>query len=477
MTFKRYKSMPLRWNSIHAKLLATYLVLIGLGTFLLGGYLLWSFYMFFMKMKQAELEIWTTNFTQDVTEAIRKNNIVKIDALVRRYGAPDTITLRIFSANGHLLATSAPDIDRQVKNWSDIPGMKIALSNQTVNGVAKGVLSDEDRLYTVRPIIENGRRVGIIRMSFTLGQFQRQFRSLWITILATVLLTFVLCAFISACLANSLAQPILAMRNFAVRLGNGHLGEKLNILRKDELGQLADELNRMSELLASVDRKRRTFLANVSHELRTPVSNVKVTLEALERGAISEPELCDRFIQTAQQEINRLSRLVQDLLYLGSVEAGVTPLEKQSVSIRSLINRAVQTMELRTFPLRLKIDNDIPDLQLQVDSERLLQALLNILENAIKYSRYPPKIAISGYIAGNQMLIKITDSGMGISQEDLSHIFEEFYRSDSSRHSEGTGLGLAISKRLVELHGGKITADSVVGQGTTITICLPIINE
>lgn len=464
--------MHLRWNSIHAKLLVTYLVLIALGTFLLGGYLLWSFYIFFMNMKQAELEIWTNLLTQDIKEALYKNDLQQVKHLVQRYGAPETITVRIFNPQGHLLATSVPEIDRMVKDWSAIPGMKGAIEDKTVNGISKGILTNEDRIYTVSPIVDQGRRLGIIRISITITQFQHQFRSLVITVLGTILITFVLCAFISACLARSLALPILAMRNFAVRLGDGHLGEKLSIQRRDELGQLAYELNRMSELLASIDQERRAFLANVSHELRTPVSNVRVTLEALERGAVSEPELRDRFIQTALNEIHRLSRLIHDLLDLGKLEAGVAPLEKHSVSLRSLINRAIQAIELRT-PLRIKIENNVPNIDLQVDSERLLQAFLNILENAIKYSHGDSLVSITGYTKGGQVLVEIKDRGIGIAKEDLPHIFEEFYRSDSSRKSEGTGLGLAISQRIVELHGGKITADSVVGEGTTITIYLP----
>src|SRR4028118_2401503 len=139
-------------------------------------------------------------------------------------------------------------------------------------------------------------------MSLTLEQFQRQFRIVIFTILGTLSLTLVLCAFISERLARNMARPIQAMRNFAIQVGSGHLDERLNIHQKDELGQLATELNRMSQRLASLDKERRAFLANVSHELRTPVSNVHVTLEALESGADEEPELRGRFIRTALDE-------------------------------------------------------------------------------------------------------------------------------------------------------------------------------
>jgi signal transduction histidine kinase len=462
------------WNSIRAKLLATYLALTALGTFLLGGYLLWSFYNFFMKTKQTELETWSSALSQDVADALENNDIDRLERLVGRYGAAQTVTLRVFTADGRLLATSLPSVDRQIYHWLDVPGMKEALQNRIKSGVAKGVLSSQDRLYTTRPISVGDRRLGILRMSLTLTQFQRQFYSLVATVAIAAVLTFLLCSLISVWLARSLAMPILAMRDFAVRIGSGHLGEQLNFQGRDELGHLARELNWMSERLAMLDRERRAFLANVSHELRTPVSNVKVTLEALERGAFQEPQLCDRFMQTAHNEIDRLSRLIQDLLDLGRLEAGVASLDKQTVSLRALINRVVEAIELRTFFAGVKIHQNVPDVTLQVDSERLMQAFLNVLDNAIKYSQPNATIFIFASVEGNDAIVQIQDRGIGIDKADLPHIFDEFYRADASRQRDGTGLGLAISQRIVKAHGGGITANSTPGQGATFIVRLPI---
>jgi signal transduction histidine kinase len=285
----------------------------------------------------------------------------------------------------------------------------------------------------------------------------------------------VLCAFISERLARNMARPIQAMRNFAIQVGSGHLDEKLNIHQKDELGQLATELNRMSQRLASLDKERRAFLANVSHELRTPVSNVHVTLEALESGADEEPELRGRFIRTALDETTRLSRLIKDLLDLGRLEAGVTPLEQQPLNLRDLIERTVRAVESRLRAKGMDISVDVPNVQLQGDPERLLQAFLNVLDNAIKHSVPDSRVLVSGKIEGVQVGVEISDRGSGISESDLPHIFEQFYTADPSRQGSGTGLGLAIARRIVEAHGGKITAISTgVGKGATFTIYLPL---
>ena len=464
----------LRGDSIYRKLFFTYLALTALGTTILAGYILWSFYGYFMRSRQADLEAWTNALSESVADAFQENEPSRVKVLVERYGSRESVTLRFFDPQGRLIFTSAPEIDRQITDWSQVPGVTEALQNNLVQGVAKGVLTNDDRLYVAKPVVRNGEFLGFLRMSITLDQFQRQFRAIIFTIFGTLLFTVFLCALISAWLARNMARPIQSMRNFAIEVGRGHLGGQLNIRQQDELGQLATELNRMSQRLASLDKERRAFLANVSHELRTPVSNVLVTLEALASGAVEEPDLRDRFIQTAQDETTRLSRLIQDLLDLGRLEAGVAPLEEQPLRLRDLIDRSVRAVESRMRSKNVGMSVEVPDVQLQGDPERLLQAFLNILDNAIKHSVPESTVSISGKTEGAKVAIQIRDQGRGISENDLPHIFEQFYTADRSRQGSSTGLGLAIARRIVEAHGGAIDASSTgVGKGATFTIRLP----
>lgn len=464
----------LRWDSIYRKLFVTYLALTALGTSILAGYILWSFYGYFMRTRQADLEAWTNALSESVADALEENEPNRVRILVERYGSRESVTLRFFSPEGRLLFTSAPEIDRQITDWAEVPGVQGALENTLVQGLAKGVLTNDDRLFVAKPVVRNDQLLGVLRMSITLDQFQRQFRTIILTIFGTLLFTVFLCALISAWLARNMARPIQSMRNFAIEVGRGHLGGQLNIRQQDELGQLATELNRMSQRLASLDKERRAFLANVSHELRTPVSNVLVTLEALADGAVEEPDLRDRFIQTAQDETTRLSRLIQDLLDLGRLEAGVAPLEEQPLRLRDLIDRSVRAVESRMRSKNVGMSVEVPDVQLQGDPERLLQAFLNILDNAIKHSIPESTVSISGKTEGAKVAIQIRDQGKGISESDLPHIFEQFYTADRSRQGNSTGLGLAIARRIVEAHGGAIDASSTgVGKGATFTIRLP----
>jgi signal transduction histidine kinase len=463
-----------RWNSIHAKLLATYLLLVTLGTSLLSGYVLWSFYAYFMESRQTDLDNWASALSESTADALETKDIQRVQLIAQRYGAPETITLRIFDSNGSLLATSATQTDQRISNWLKISGVQEALQGHSAQGVAKGVVSNDDRLYIAKPIVQNHQLLGVLRLSITLKQFQFQFAKITWTVLVALGITLLLCAFMSDRFARSLAQPIERMRKFAMRVGNGYFGDRLAIAQKNELGQLATDLNRMCERLASLDEERRAFLAKVSHELRTPVSNVQVTVEALEAGAVEEVELRDRFFQTIKDETKRLSGLIHDLLDLGRLEAGVVQLEQQTISLRGIIDRAVRAMESRMQAKGLVARLEIADLEFTGDPERILQALVNLLDNAIKHSQFNSSVFIAGYREKRTVVIQIRDQGKGITQQDLPRIFEQFYTTHSSGKEDGTGLGLAISKRIIEAQGGTITAESEVGQGAVFTICLPL---
>ncbi|HEY9665559.1 MAG TPA: HAMP domain-containing sensor histidine kinase, partial [Coleofasciculaceae cyanobacterium] len=168
-------------------------------------------------------------------------------------------------------------------------------------------------------------------------------------------------------------------------------------------------------------------------------------------------------------------RLIQDLLDLGRLEAGVASLETQPLNLRDLIYRAVRAMESRMRSKEVGIKVNIPNVRLDGDPERLLQAFLNILDNAIKHSVPDSKVFVLGQIEGDKIAVKIQDQGDGISESDLPHIFEQFYTGDRSRQGSSTGLGLAIARRIVETHGGAIVANSNgKGKGATFTIHLPL---
>lgn len=469
----------MRRITFRGKLLISYVALAFLGMGLLATYLLWSFHHFFLQSEQRDLADRATAVSISVQKALQNHDYNHARDLVQRHAVYERLNIRVFRTNGTLLATSSERLDARIQNWWAVPGLAEALQGpepRSVDGVEDVPNSPLDELYAVRPMFDrDGVTVlGVLRMSLRLADFQRLFERLIQITMISLGVALAVCTALSFWWSRTLTEPIHRMRDFAVRVGGGHFGEELEVRQGDEVGELADSLNRMSQRLASIEDERRSFLANVSHELRTPVSNVRLTLEALQDGAVDEPELRERFVRTSLEETNRLARLIGDLLELGRLEAGVVKLDRQSVRVRELAQRCARAMETRARAKGLRVRVDVPDVRVHGDPERLLQALLNVLDNAIKHSTPESTVLLTGKVEGGQALLAVKDQGPGIQEADLPRVFDQFYAADPSRKRGGTGLGLTIARRIVEAHGGSISVASQAGNGATFSIRLPL---
>lgn len=464
--------------NIRKQLLISYLALTGLGITTVGGYSMWVFREYVSRSIATDLEARTAAFRETAADVLVSGDPRKAQLILERNGVQPGVRLRLIDPHGRLLASGAPQQDHQLENWSRVAGVGEALKGRPASGVAHGIFPPiREHRYRAVPIHRHGRFLGVLRMSVTLAEFNEQWRRLFLTLVSALGAAFLLCGLASLWLARSLARPIQAMRNFAVRIGKGQFHERLEVRRDDELGQLASELNRMSQQLAELDAERRVFLANVAHELRTPVSNVSVTLDALMSGADQEPEVRERFFQSAQDETARLSKLIQDLLELGRLEAGVVALERQPIDVGRIVNRAVAALETRFLSRELRVRRDLRPAQVFADPERLSQVFMNLLENAVKHARSGSEIGLSAAIEGERVSVCIHNEGSEISEDDLARVFDRFFVADPARAGRGTGLGLAIARRLAEAHGGSITAASSPEAGTFFTVHLPLIRS
>ena len=227
------------------------------------------------------------------------------------------------------------------------------------------------------------------------------------------------------------------------------------------------------------ERERRLFVSNVSHELRTPLTSVKSYLEALDEGALSEPVAPD-FIRVSLDETNRMMRMVTDLLHLSRIDNETSHLDVELINftafITFILNR-FDKMKSQDEEKKYELVRDYPinSVWIEIDTDKMTQVIDNILNNAIKYSPDGGKITVTMKTTDDQMILSISDQGLGIPKEDLPKIFDRFYRVDKarSRAQGGTGLGLAIAKEIVKQHNGFIWAKSEYGKGSTFTIVLP----
>ena len=227
------------------------------------------------------------------------------------------------------------------------------------------------------------------------------------------------------------------------------------------------------------ERERRLFVSNVSHELRTPLTSVKSYLEALDEGALSEPVAPD-FIKVSLDETNRMMRMVTDLLHLSRIDNATSHLDVELINFTAFITFILNRFDKMRGPdeekkYDLVRDYPITSVWIEIDTDKMTQVIDNILNNAIKYSPDGGKITVTMKTTDDQMILSISDQGLGIPKQDLPRIFDRFYRVDRarSRAQGGTGLGLAIAKEIIKQHKGFIWAKSEYGKGSTFTIVLP----
>lgn len=228
--------------------------------------------------------------------------------------------------------------------------------------------------------------------------------------------------------------------------------------------------------LRKLEKVRSDFVSNVSHELRTPLASIKALSETLQEGALEDPPAARRFLSRMEVEIDNLTQMVQELLELSKIESGRVPLRTQYINPNDLVDKVVERMQVQAERSGLIIQADCPpDLpQILADPDRIGQVFVNLIHNAIKFTRPGGEIHISAYSDRGRLVFKIQDNGIGIEPESLQRIFERFYKTDRARSTGGTGLGLSIAKHLVESHGGRIWVESEVGKGSTFFFTLPI---
>ncbi len=230
--------------------------------------------------------------------------------------------------------------------------------------------------------------------------------------------------------------------------------------------------------LRRLERVRRDFVANVSHEFKTPLTAIQGFAETLLGGALDDPKNSRRFLEIIREHAGRLGRLTDDLMELSLIEAGKLEMEFRSLGVAEVIEPCVETARLRAGPKQLTLvveaAADLP--RIRGDARRLQEVLQNLLDNAVQYTPAGGRITVRAARRDAQVVIAVSDTGIGIPHADQERIFERFYRVDAARSREvgGTGLGLSIAKHLVEAHGGRLTVESDVGRGSTFSVFLPI---
>jgi two-component system OmpR family sensor kinase len=382
--------------------------------------------------------------------------------------------LRFLDAQGTVLVDSQQAA--QGMDLSDDPLVTQALGGQYASRTDE--IDGETTMVVVLPVFVEDRLLGLVYLDQPLSDVAAVLDDVRARLLLSTIIALFLSAIVGLALSQAIARPLRQLTVVAGAVAEGQFDQEVPVRSRDEIGRLSRAFNDMTTRLRAARQMQTDFVADVSHELRTPLTSMKGMVETLRDGAIDDPQVRDRFLETAENETDRLIRLVNDLLLLSRVDSEALNLQRQSTHLLQLVLATVERLrpqaEARGLGLSVESDSSIP--LVWIDADRIQQVLVNLLDNAIKFSQ--PGDTVTVKVApgpGHSAQVQVCDQGIGIPAPDLPHIGQRFYRADKtrSRAAGGSGLGLAIAQSLVQAHGGRLWLESQVGEGTVVSFTLP----
>lgn len=436
------------------------------------------------------LTVWINiNYTEERINVIDKQ-IEVVEETVKGYLKQENdysevekmLTMISLSSNTDGIITDKSGYVYMVSNskYNDMKYTKIEMSEDIQlkidavkkHGKAVTLFKKGQLLSYVKPMYSNGEIEGYIIM--IPDNYYTDKNIMWIIWL------FIVCAMIISGLvinyfANRLVvKPLGEISNAAKRLTQGQVDERVYVRSNDEIGQLAESFNSMAESLEKADNIRKEFISNVSHELRSPITSIKGFVGGILDGVIPKDKE-KYYFKIVYEEINRLARLVNDLLDISAMEAGKFNLQKTDFDINGVISLCILNLEgkIKGKGLDVRAIFDEKRNYVIADRDRIIQVITNILENAIKYSNDNGQVEVTTYTKGEKIYISIFNSGENISREDLNHIWDRFYKSDKSRTNKvSTGLGLPIVRLILSQHNEDVWVSNIEGKGVKFTFSL-----
>ncbi len=409
----------------------------------------------------------------------------RLQGVAEVYANDSGARVTILDNAGHAVADSHSPISA-ISRQNDQPEFKAALTGNELGDIRLDPSTGKQTMYTAAPIQQGSNVLGIVQLSKPMEAVEENARSLLMTVLLAGLAAVLASTLLAIWISRQLVRPIERMETAALAAAGGDLDQQVPVQTSDELGALASAFNYMVGEVRTMLEQQRAFVANASHELRTPLTNIKLRIEAVRTLGEEDGELSTRYLAEIESEADRLTRLANQLLDLAHLESDADMTPAEATDVAPSLRDTAEIMSLRAQQQGVALHVDVPAMlpPCRVHPDDVEEAVVNLLDNAIKYTPRGGSVTLSAAHDGGRVQIRIADTGPGIPAADLPHIFDRFYRVDKVRSrskgaalgaGSGAGLGLAIARQLVEHNAGQIRVESVPGQGTTFVLSFPAV--
>ncbi|MDB4522186.1 ATP-binding protein [Gammaproteobacteria bacterium] len=431
---------------------------------------------FFILHLETVLESQARNIARDIQINNSSHDQVEQYCFAFKPTDPD-LRVTIVDFSGDVICDSEAD-PASMENHHDRPEIKTAYTDQTGRIIRFSSTLKAHLLYVAILLNREDGQHWAVRTALPLSSIDQLLGKFFRVLLIVLLTMIVFALLVSLYLYRKINLPLFEIRQEAERFARGNFESQLPDYQVREIADLAEALNSMAVRLDRLDNLRMEFVGNVSHELKTPVTTIMGFVEILLEGAKDDPEDLERFLKIVARQTDRLSAIIDDLLTLSRLENAPLDdiLDLKVHSLCMLLESSYQICHERAEAKNITLRINCPtSVNIFADSSLLIQAIVNLIDNAIKYSPEYTYVTLAGIETSDSVAISVSDNGPGIEEDHLTRLFERFYRVDKARSRKmgGTGLGLAIVKHIVSVHEGEVKVETSSGQGSTFTILLP----
>lgn len=401
------------------------------------------------------------------------NYNTEIRSLVENYSEKDKIEIMAIKSDGTIDITSSgfsPDRDSDLTDYD--------LAKAEKNGIASQIfkLPTGERVIAVTSMISsNGSQYDALRMVSSMKNIDNQVMVIIVIMTAIVAGVLLLMFFSGKFFIRSIVYPTIQIGQVARKIAKGDFSQRVEKKKDDELGDLCDSINYMAEELANTESMKNEFISSISHELRTPLTAIKGWSETM--TSIDDRETFIKGMRVITSETERLSQMVEELLDFSRIQDNRLTLKMDTIDILAELTETVLIYQERARALGITLNYYEPEMVPFVygDKNRLRQVFINIVDNAIKYSNKGDTVSVEAYEQEGQICISVSDTGMGISKDDLPKVKTKFFKANHTRR--GSGIGLAVADEIITRHNGTLSINSEEGVGTTVMITLPCIEN